>query len=149
QIPGATDKLSVPFYFTPPSAGQEPVIYKVPITSTVAGNTRSGNSMLSNKILVMPRIASGTRAGDMMNEPGIEPVIHHLESILTDANVPPAHYEFSTNANALDDNAGIVKKSGAERFIEVFITSHKDDEGANAVTVIIRGTTRDGRTYLN
>lgn len=150
QVPGATDKLSVPFYFTAPAAGQGPVIYKVPVTAAaLTGSTRSGSSMLSNKILVMPRIISGATANDMMNKPGIEPVIHHIESILTDANVSPAHYDFSTNANALDEKTGIVKKSGAERFLEVFITSHVDDDGANAVTVTIRGTTREGRTYLN
>lgn len=148
QIPNFTDNLSTPFYFK--DIDPEDKNYKVVYTQTQkdpnSNNYRSGASALN--ILIIPRQPDFTSISNMLNDPATRSVIDHLSSILENKNITPVYYDFTSNKNVNDDKSAIVKKSGADRYVEVDITAGDDGTGASAATVTLKGITSEGRVLF-
>ncbi|MBZ0097802.1 MAG: DUF6175 family protein, partial [Taibaiella sp.] len=89
------------------------------------------------KVLVMPRQGSDISVAEMLNDPAMRAAVAYLTDVFQNNGVTPVYYDFAAAVNVRDDKQQIVKKSGADIYIEVDLKPGKDGTGANNMSVTL------------
>lgn len=123
------------FLFIPNTIEKDDVVstYYKPVQD-LPGHTTAASRV---KVLILPRQNVGEPVSKSMDEPAMRFAISYLYDVLEKSNFTPLHFDFTSASNVNDDKQEIVKKSGADVYIEVDLKTASDGTDAYNVSVTL------------
>jgi hypothetical protein len=95
------------------------------------------NPVAGKKLLILPRQNNYEPVSSTLNDPAMRTAITYLTEAFQSQDFTPVYFDFTQKANAADDKQQIIKKSGADLYIEVDLKTANDGTGANNVSVTL------------
>lgn len=124
------------FIFIPNSITQDgPLAKHYNPPPSVAGYT--ANSTAGKKLLILPRQNNNEPVSNSLNDPAMRSAITYLTEAFQGRDVNPVFFDFAAKANASDDKQQVIKKSGADIYIEMDLKTADDGTGANNVSITL------------